>query len=61
MARHRHMPLTDEAPRVHITWGGLREAGHIFAYLLPYRGKFAAAQLCLLLSSLLGLAFPYWA
>jgi ATP-binding cassette subfamily B protein len=32
----------------------------MLTYLLPYRRKFAAAQLCLLSSSLMGLAFPYF-
>ncbi len=54
------MPLDDAVPSARITWGGLREAARMFGYLLPYRRKFAAAQLCLLLSSLAGLAFPYF-
>src|SRR5437879_5262716 len=60
MTRDPRMPLAEAVPVSRITWGGLREAGHMLAYLLPYRGKFAAAQLCLLLSSLAGLAFPYF-
>ena len=38
----------------------LRTAGRFLRYLWPYRGKFAAAQVCLLLSSLAGLGFPYF-
>jgi ATP-binding cassette subfamily B protein len=60
MTRNPRTLLTDSSPPARITWGGLREATRIFAYLWPYRRKFAAAQLCLLLSSLAGLAFPYF-
>jgi ATP-binding cassette subfamily B protein len=45
---------------VRITWGVLREAARLFAYLLPYRRKFVAAHLCLLVASLAGLAFPFF-
>ncbi len=38
----------------------LRTAGRFLTYLWPYRGKFAAAQVCLLLSTLAGLGFPYF-
>ena len=38
----------------------LRPAGRFLIYLWPYRGKFAAAQVCLLLSTLAGLGFPYF-
>ncbi|MDW8465760.1 MAG: ABC transporter transmembrane domain-containing protein [Chloroherpetonaceae bacterium] len=37
----------------------LKEALAIFRYLLPYRTKFFAALFALLVSSLLGLVFPY--
>ena len=50
-----------EVPPARITGEGLREAARLFAYLLPYRGKFAAAMLALLLATLGGLAFPYLA
>jgi ATP-binding cassette subfamily B protein len=60
MARHsRHDDPTDEdLPPVRITSQGLREAAQLARYLWPYRFKFAAALTALLLSSLLGLAFP---
>jgi ATP-binding cassette subfamily B protein len=45
---------------VPITWGALREAARLFSYLLPYRRKFIAAHLCLLVGSLAGLAFPFF-
>jgi ATP-binding cassette subfamily B protein len=60
MARHhRHDDPTDEdLPPARITSQGLREAAQLARYLWPYRFKFAAALTALLLSSLLGLAFP---
>src|SRR5262245_10974927 len=59
MTRNHRSPTAD-VPPARITWGGLREAARLFAYVLPYRRKFIAAQLCLLLGSLMGLAFPYF-
>jgi ATP-binding cassette subfamily B protein len=38
----------------------LREVARLFRYVLPYRGKFIAAQACLLVSTLTGLAFPFF-
>jgi ATP-binding cassette subfamily B protein len=60
MAPGFRKPIDQSAPRVRFTWKGLREALRLFAYLLPYRRKFAIALACLLLSSLAGLAFPYF-
>src|SRR5262245_30929708 len=60
MARDPHSRPADETPPVALSWSGLREAARRFAYLRPYRGKFIAAQACLLLASLTGLAFPYF-
>ena len=37
----------------------LWQAARLFRYLLPYRGKFIVAMVALLISSALGLAFPY--
>src|SRR5262245_19050245 len=48
-----------ELPPVPVTGESLREAARLYAYLLPYLGKFIAAMLCLLISSLMGLAFPF--
>ena len=50
----------EDPPLPRITRQGLREASRLFAYLLPYRRKFLAAQFCLLVGSLTGLAFPYF-
>src|SRR5215468_6535866 len=58
--RGNHRPPVDKAPSARITWAGLREAARLFAYLLPYRRKFVAANLCLLVGSLAGLAFPFF-
>src|SRR3954469_20762213 len=59
MARFRPPRDADEAPPARLTGEGLREAARLFAYVLPYRLRFAAALVALFLSSLLGLAFPY--
>lgn len=59
--RHDRQPQRpQDVPPARLTWGGLREAVRLFGYVLPYRRKFVAAQLCLLVSSLAGLAFPYF-
>jgi ATP-binding cassette subfamily B protein len=59
--RGRHyLPIDPKAPPTRLTWGGVREAARLFAYVLPYRGKFVAAHLCLLVGSLAGLAFPFF-
>src|SRR5438270_12358433 len=61
MARHRrHDDLLDDAPPVRMTAEGVREAARLFAYVRPYRRKFVAAQVFLLVSTLAGLAFPYF-
>ncbi len=49
----------DDLPRPKITREGLREAGRLLIYLRPYWAKFLGAVAALMLSSLLGLAFPY--
>jgi ABC transporter fused permease/ATP-binding protein len=48
-------------PRTRLTRAGLAEAARLFAYLLRYRLRFAAAMVALTVASLLGLAFPYFA
>src|SRR6516165_10109154 len=60
MKGHRHLPMDPKAPPAQLTWRGLREAARLLAYLLPYRRKFIASHLCLLTSSLAGLAFPFF-
>src|SRR5262249_48931214 len=51
---------SSDTPPARITREGLREAARLFAYLLPYRGRFAGALICLLVASLMGLAFPFF-
>ena len=59
--RGRHEPRIDpKTPPPRLSWEGLREAARLLAYVLPYRRKFVAAHLCLLVSSLAGLAFPFF-
>ena len=60
MRGRHHFPIDSKTPPTRLTWGGLREAGRLLAYLLPYRRKFVAAHLCLLVGSLAGLAFPFF-
>jgi ATP-binding cassette subfamily B protein len=60
MRGRHHWPVDPKAPPARLTWGALREAARLFAYLLPYRRKFIAAHLGLLVSSLAGLAFPFF-
>src|SRR5215471_18870098 len=60
MRRHHRLPTDSKTAPARITWGGLREATRLFAYLLPYRRKFIAAHLCLLVGSLASLAFPFF-
>jgi ABC-type multidrug transport system fused ATPase/permease subunit len=60
MRGRHHSPIDRKAPPPRLTWSGLREAACLLAYLLPYLRKFLAANLCLLVSSLAGLAFPFF-
>ena len=46
-------------PKVPVNRETLRQAARLFGYLLPYKGKFFAAMGALLISSSLGLMFPY--
>src|SRR5260370_7095239 len=50
---------TPDVPPARMNRESLRDAAHLFAYLLPYRVRFVAALLALFLSSLLSLSFPY--
>jgi ATP-binding cassette subfamily B protein len=62
MARHRRYSRdrddTDDLPKVRITGRTLRDAARLTRYLLPYRFAFGFALVALVLSSVLGLAFP---
>lgn len=57
---HRHGGPKAEVPRAPITREGLQEIWQLFAYLRPYAGKFTAAWTCLLISSVAGLALPFF-
>ncbi len=46
-------------PKVPVNRETLRQAARLFAYITPYRGKFIAAMGALLVSTCLGLVFPY--
>ncbi len=48
----------EELPKAKITRQTLRNISRLLSYLRPYRGKFVFAMLFLILSSLVGLAFP---
>src|SRR6476469_8876314 len=56
MARYRRTAA--DAPPARISAQTLREAWQLYGYLWPYRGKFLAALIALMLSSLMGLMFP---
>ncbi len=61
MARdYRAVRRSTDVPRTAITRKGLSETWRLFAYLRPYRGRFLAAWICLVVSSLGGLAMPYF-
>ncbi|MES2113396.1 MAG: ABC transporter transmembrane domain-containing protein [Bacteroidota bacterium] len=47
-----------ELPKAKLNKQTLNNISRLVSYLKPYRGKFIAALFCLLLSSLVGLAFP---
>src|SRR5215207_9279766 len=48
----------DDAP-ARISFTGLREARHLYAYLWPYKWKLIGAMVTLLIAAGLGLLFPY--
>jgi ABC transporter fused permease/ATP-binding protein len=50
-----------DLPKTKLTKDSLREAAALLAYLRPYRGFLMAAFCALILSSLLGLCFPFLA
>lgn len=46
-------------PKVPVNRQTLRQAARLFAYILPYKGRFIAAIVALFAATLLGLGFPY--
>jgi ATP-binding cassette subfamily B protein len=65
MARYlldkRRAAHLDDLPAAPVTRQGLGEIGRLAAYVKPYRWQFAAALSAVLVSSLCGLAYPYFA
>ncbi len=51
-------PKKEKTKRVKLSKDSVRKARRIFAYLKPYRGVFLIGWIFLILSSVLGLAFP---
>jgi ATP-binding cassette subfamily B protein len=49
-----------DSPPARLSRAGLREAAGLFRYVVSYRRKLIAGTACLLLSSLTGLAFPFF-
>ncbi len=60
MRSQRQPPQTEETPTPKLTRAGFQEVLKLLAFVRPYRVKFVLAQLFLLFSSLMGLAFPYF-
>lgn len=60
MANHSRGPLREEDKRP-ITKANLQKLLGIFQFLRPYRGTFAIGLVCLMLSSVLLMAFPFFA
>src|SRR4051794_27360904 len=62
MARYNSRGRLDlDLPKAKLTKESLREAAALLSYLRPYRGLLIAACGALILSSLLGLCFPFLA
>ena len=60
MARNNHFDTQEEAPKVKLTKDSLtKEFSYIFNFVKPYRVYFIAGMVCLVLSSLASLGFPY--
>ena len=58
MAGRRNRTRDDDAPKAKLNKATLRKFLRIFRYLKPYRLVFGAGLVCLLITSLLSLAFP---
>jgi ATP-binding cassette subfamily B protein len=56
-----HPDRTEEPPPPPVSLRTLREAAGLLRYLWPYRVKFTLGMAALLVGSVLGLAFPYFA
>lgn len=60
MAKRSHEPLQKEEKRK-LDKAGLRKLAGIFRFMLPYKGYFIIGLICLGLSGMVLLAFPYFA
>ncbi|HEY0967360.1 MAG TPA: ABC transporter transmembrane domain-containing protein [Opitutaceae bacterium] len=58
---HPHRAAIDRLPKAKLNRESLREAAGLFAYVLPYRGWFAAGMLALTVGNAAGLCFPFLA
>ncbi|MCB0765351.1 MAG: ABC transporter ATP-binding protein, partial [Flavobacteriales bacterium] len=56
--RRARAAIADDAPKAKLNRATLRKAVRIFRYLKPHRWTFAFGLCCLLITSLLSLAFP---
>jgi ABC transporter fused permease/ATP-binding protein len=59
MARGRRSAEAEELPKASVNKESIREAWMLFAYLRPYKWKFIAGLVFIVLSSLSTMAFPY--
>ncbi|HSB93803.1 MAG TPA: ABC transporter transmembrane domain-containing protein, partial [Flavitalea sp.] len=59
MARGKRAADTEELPKASVNKESIREAWMLFAYIRPYKWKFIAGLLFIVLSSLSTMAFPY--
>lgn len=57
--RQKDASFDSDLQRVKLNRESLTQALELIKYILPYKGKFALAMVAMLISSLLGLVFPY--
>ena len=51
---------TEETPKVAVNKNTLKQLAGIFRYMMPYKAMFIAGLVCLVLSSMILLAFPFF-
>lgn len=57
--RQKDAAFDNDMQRVKMSRESFSQALELFKYILPYKGKFSLAMVAMLISSLLGLVFPY--
>lgn len=57
--RQKDATFDSDLQRIKLNRESLSQALELLKYILPYKGKFALAMVAMLISSLLGLVFPY--